>query len=114
MHALLGDLAHLAERIHLKTARIGQDRPLPVHEIVQIAMRPDDLGAGPQPQVEGVAENDLGAQALQLFGRHGLDGAVGADRHECGGLDGPAAKMQAATARIAILTQTLKSQLTPR
>ncbi len=59
MHALFGDLAHLAEREDLETAGVGEDRLVPLGEVVQIAVGLDDLGSRPQPQVEGVAENDL-------------------------------------------------------
>ena len=51
-------------------------------------MRRDDLGPGPQPQVERVAEHDRRAEPFELVGRHRLDRAVGADRHEHRRLDG--------------------------
>jgi hypothetical protein len=68
VHALLGDLAQLAEAEDLKAAGVGQDRPLPVHEAVQIAVAGDDLGAGARHQVKGVAEDDLGADGLSSSG----------------------------------------------
>ena len=53
---------------HLKAARIGQDRALPAHEAVQaVAMQADDLGTGPQHQVKGIAEHDLGTERLELL-----------------------------------------------
>ncbi len=58
-HALLGDLAHGREAEHLEAARVGEDGLVPVHEAMQSAVRADDLGARPQHQVEGVAEDDL-------------------------------------------------------
>jgi hypothetical protein len=39
-----------------------------------------------QPQVEGIAENDLGVDFLQFQRRHGLYRTIGADRHEDRGL----------------------------
>ena len=77
-----------AEAPHLEAARVGEDRPLPAHEAVQAAVRGDHLEARAQPQVEGVAEHDLRADLDELRGRHRLDRAVGADRHEHRRLDG--------------------------
>jgi len=58
-----------------------------MHETVQPSMGGDDGRTRAQHQVEGVAENDLRAQSLELLGRHRLDRAVGAYRHEGRGLD---------------------------
>ena len=55
------ELAQLGEAHHLEAARVGQDRPLPVHEAVQPAEPRHPLGAGPQHQVVGVAEQHVGA-----------------------------------------------------
>ncbi len=81
-HALLGNLAQGTQAEYLEAAGIGQDRAVPVHEIVQRAVLADDSGAGPQHQVKGVAENDFGAGGAQFLGRHRLDRAIGAHRHE--------------------------------
>ena len=81
------ELAQLAERHHLEAARIGQDRTRPVHEPVQPAQRRHPLGAGPQHQVEGVAQHDLGAGLGDRLRQHRLDGAGGAERHEGRRLD---------------------------
>ncbi|KAG1434092.1 hypothetical protein G6F57_021751 [Rhizopus arrhizus] len=59
---LLGDLAAVGQREHLETTRIGQDRAIPAAETVQAAVVGDDVQARAQVQVEGVAEDDLGAQ----------------------------------------------------
>ena len=72
----------------LEAAGVGEDGPAPVHEAVQPAMRAQDFVARPQHEMKGVAEHDLGAEALELLGRHRLDGAVGAHRHEGRRLDG--------------------------
>jgi len=74
-YPLLGDAAQALQAEHLEAAGIGEDRVLPVHETVQPAMRGDDGGAGTQHEVEGVAQNDLGPQSLELLGRHCLDRA---------------------------------------
>jgi hypothetical protein len=65
-----------------------------MHEIVQVAVPADDLGAGPQHQVEGIAENDLRAALDEFLRRHRLDRAVGADRHERRRFDAAALELQ--------------------
>ena len=45
-----------------------------------------NVEARPQPQVEGIAEDDLRADGVELRGRHRLHRAIGADRHEHRGL----------------------------
>ena len=82
LHALLGDLPDTAKREDLESARIGQDRTIPVHEVMQPLMEPNHFKPRTEPEVEGVAQNDLGTVVLQLLRRHRLHGAAGADRHE--------------------------------
>ena len=96
LHSLLGDLAQRAQAEHLKTAGIGQDRPIPAHEAMQAAMRRDHFQPRPQPQVEGVAQHDLRADLFQFERRHRLDRAIGADRHEGRGFDAAVGKLQRA------------------
>ena len=79
-----------------------------MHEIVEIAMGIDHLGAGAQHQVEGVAQNDFRPDALQLLRRHGLDRGVGAHRHKRRRLHRAAGKGQATAAAGAIAGQHLK------
>ena len=88
MHAFFGDLAQVTEAEHLEAARIGQDRLVPADEVVQATEGADDIKARSQPQVKGVAKDDLGTGFVQAVGRHGLDGAVGSNRHENRGFDG--------------------------
>ena len=52
----------VAEREDLEPAGVGQDGPVPAHEAVEAAELPDELVAGPEMQVVGVAEEDLGAE----------------------------------------------------
>ena len=52
----------VAQREDLEAARVGQDRPVPAHEPVQAAELGDQLVAGPEVQVVGVAEQDLRAE----------------------------------------------------
>jgi hypothetical protein len=95
----------MREREDLEAARVGEDRPVPAREAMQAAVRFDDLQAGAQVQVEGVAEDDLGAERADLFGQHALHRAIGAHGHEGGRFHGAARKMQAAAARGAVVAQ---------
>ena len=45
----------VAEREDLEAAGVGQDRPVPGHEAVQAAELGDQVRAGPEVQVVGVA-----------------------------------------------------------
>jgi hypothetical protein len=72
---------------------------------MQAAVREDDLRAGPQHQMEGVAQHDLRADAFQFLGCHRLHGAVGAHGHEGRRFDDAARHRYAATARSAFLLQ---------
>lgn len=109
-HSLLVDLAQFREAEHLEAARVREDRPLPVHEAVQVAVRGNHLRARPQHQVEGVAEHDLRTDAHELLGCHRLDGAVGADGHEGGRIDDAVAQREPAAARGAVAGQDFKLQ----
>ncbi len=63
------------------------------------AVRAQDFLARPQHQVKGVAEHDVGAQPFEFLRRHGLHGAVGADRHERRRFDDAMRETQASAAR---------------
>ncbi len=79
---LFGDLAQLRQRHHLEAAGVRQHRPVPAGEFLQAAQRCDPLGAGPQHQMIGVAEHDIGAGIAHLAPMQALHCAGGADRHE--------------------------------
>ena len=81
-HAVLLDGAELGERHHLEAARIGEDGPRPVHELVQAAEARDALCAGPDHQVIGVAEHHLGAARPHRIDREALDRRLSPHRHE--------------------------------
>ena len=89
-HPLLAHLGQLGEAHHLIAAAVGQDRPVPAHEAVQPAEPRDPLGAGPQHQMIGVAEDDVGARRAHVVGLHRLDRRRGPDRHERRRADLPA------------------------
>src|SRR5205814_1334700 len=99
---LLVDRPQGRERHDLEPARVGQDRIGPVHKAVQSAKRRDALGAGPQHQVIGVAENEPRAGRGDPFRGHRLDGRGSADRHEHRGLDEPMRGREAPQPRCAV------------
>ena len=100
--ALLVDAPELRQRHHLVAAGIGEDRLLPMHELVQAAEPGDALGAGPQHQVISVGEDDVGAGRGDVLGEHGLDRGAGADRHEGWRADEAARRGDGAGARLAV------------
>ena len=97
-----------AEAPDLETAGVGEDRPVPMHEAMQAAVRADDLDAGPEHKMECIAENNLGAGFGDLLRRQALDRAVGADRHERRRFDSPTREHQAPATRGAIHGQQVE------
>ena len=72
----------------------------------------DHLHARAQPQVEGIAENDLRANILDIAWQHALDRAIGAHRHEGRGLDHATREGQATPAGFAVSGQQLEGHAT--
>ena len=60
-HALLADFVELAKTEDLEATAVGEDGAAPVHKRVQTAHAVDELVAGPQVEVVGVGEYNLGA-----------------------------------------------------
>ncbi len=79
---MLGNLTNIAEAEDLEAAGIGENRPFPLHKIVQIAMQLHDFLTRAQPQVESVAENNLRAGRFHFFRRHAFHGTVSTHRHK--------------------------------
>ncbi len=101
VHALFGDLAHLAQRPDLKTARVGQDGFVPFFELVQATKALHDVQPWAHPQMESVAQNDLSAHLVQAARHDAFDRAIRAHRHEDGRLHHPMVKGECATAGVA-------------
>ena len=66
----------------MKSATIGQNRALPVHETVQAPQFRDDLGTGAKCQVIGIGQNLLDTHFPQLVRRQAFDGRQRPNRHE--------------------------------
>ena len=69
------------------SAAIGDYRAVPGHKFVQTAKLFDHINAGPEYQMVGIGQNDIGAGFLELLGCNSLYGAGGADRHKGRRLD---------------------------
>ena len=82
MDPLVGDGAELRERENLEAAAVGQDRLVPVHELVETTRGTDDLATRAEIQVVGIAEQDLGAGIGDLLRGEPLDRGLRAHRHE--------------------------------
>jgi hypothetical protein len=77
-------------------------------EAVQAAEGAITSSPGPQPQVEGVAQDDLRAHLLERARQHALDRAVGAHRHEDRRLDDAVVQREAAAAGLALGGQQIE------
>jgi hypothetical protein len=84
---LLLDPPHRCEAEDLVAAAVGQNRAIPADELVQATALRYQGVPRLQIQVVGVAEDDFGAESLQIALRDRLDRAAGPDGHERGCLD---------------------------
>jgi len=82
-HTFVRDLAQGIQTENLETTGVGENRPRPVHELMQAAKVPDSLEAGAQEKMICVAQDDLSVEIVQQIpGEHGFYGSLGADGHE--------------------------------
>src|SRR5439155_6317199 len=72
----------VAQGEDLEAAGVGEDRPVPACECVQTAKLRDDILAGPEVEVVGVAEDHRRADSTELVRVHALDRAFRAHGHE--------------------------------
>ncbi len=89
-----------------ESVRIG---PVPAHEAVQAPVRLDHVDPGPQPKVEGIRQDDLRTDLLELGRAHRLDRPVRPDRHERGCLDGAVRQRQAPAPCVTVARQHLEA-----
>jgi hypothetical protein len=82
--ALFGNGPARREAEHLIAAAVGEDRLLPSDEPVEAAHARDEIVAGPQIEVIGVAQQNLRADVFEIAMRHTLHRTLGADGHERG------------------------------
>jgi hypothetical protein len=72
----------VAHREDLEAARVGDDRPRPRHELVQPPEPADQLVAGLDEEVKGVAEHHVEAELGDLGRQHALDRGARRERDE--------------------------------
>ena len=72
----------VCEREDLEATRVGDDRPVPVHELVQAAERADVLVAWSEVEVERVPQDHLVAERRHLVGIETPDRARRCERDE--------------------------------
>src|SRR5439155_10632227 len=94
------DFSDFGQAEHLETAAVGQDRVWPVDEPVQTARRANDFDAGPNREMVGVAEDDLGSHLPQFARVERLDAALSSDRHENRSVNGSVRGGQTAQTRL--------------
>ena len=70
----------------------------------------EHLSAWPEPQVKGIAQNDLRTHLAQISGHHAFDRAVGAHGHEDRGLHDAVVQVQHAAACMLVLGCQFKAQ----
>jgi hypothetical protein len=92
------DFADSGEAEDLEAAAVGQDRELPIDEVVKATCGADDVHPGTDMEMIGVAEDDLSTQFAEFAWVDGFDAALGADRHEDGSVDNAVGSRKAATA----------------
>ena len=82
-HAILADFGELVEAEDLESAGIGEDGARPGHEFVESAEVPDGLVAGPQEEMVGVRQDDLGIEFnFDVAGEDAFQGGLRPDWHE--------------------------------
>ena len=87
MHAGVGNSPTAFEAEDLIAAAVGEEGAIPSDEAVQSPLAGDQVLAGPEVQMIGVAQDDSCAGLHQMRMGQRLDGALRADRHEDRGLD---------------------------
>ena len=115
--AVVSDLEEGGEAEDLIAAAVGEGGAGPAHEGGEAAGLFDELEAGAEVEVIGIGQDDLGAEAEELFLGERLDGGLGSDRQESGRIEGVAADREAAGAgagRVGIVGVELEHWAWPR
>ena len=99
LDAVGGDLADFGQAENLEAAAVGQNRAGPIHKLMQAAGGAENIQAGTNGEMVGVAQQNLRAHLAQFARVQRLDAGLGADRHEDRRLDHAAAGGQPAQAR---------------
>ena len=79
LDAVISHFSNLCQAINLKTAAVGEDRLVPVHEPMQAAGLADDVHAGTEEQVVRIAEQNLRANLVEFAQVKRLDAGLRAE-----------------------------------
>ena len=101
-NALFLYLTQIPKAKHLKAARISQNRLIPLHKRMQATMCLNHFQPWPQPQMKGIAQHNMCTNRLDIPWQHAFDRAIGAHRHEDGGLHHAMVQGQLAAACVAV------------
>jgi hypothetical protein len=77
---------------------------------MEAATARDEIVAGPQIQVIGVAEQNVRAERLELLVRDALDRTLGADRHERRRLDDAMRRRHPSAARAGVGVRQVEAE----
>ncbi len=92
-------LSNRRQAENLEPATIGEDWSSPANEWMQPARSADNIQAGANIEVIGVAEDDLSAHLAQFAGIQSFDAALRSDGHEDRGIHDSVRRCEAAQAR---------------
>src|SRR4051794_32351557 len=110
MRAPLVDGAAGGQAEYLIAAAVGQDRARPPREPVQSPSPCDQIVAGPEIEMVGVAQQNFGAGVFQITMGHALHGALSTDRHEGRRFDRAMRRTDDAAACAAVAIDNLKTK----
>src|SRR5690554_4441090 len=82
LYTILAHLGKVRQTHYLITAAVGQDWPVPIHELVQSAQLRHPLSTGTEHQVIGVAKDNIGTRCAHILRLHSLYGRCCSNRHE--------------------------------
>ncbi len=87
LHTVFRDFSQVVQAEYLEASGVGEDGAGPAHETVQAAEAADELVAGAEIEMIGVAEDDLRVKLFKEVLRDGLDRCGCSDGHEDGSFD---------------------------
>ncbi len=99
---LVGDLSQVGEAVDLEPATVGENRAIPLHELMEPAEFGDEVVSRPQCQVIGISKDDLHADSFELGSRDSFYGRLRTDSHEHGCVDNAVSCVHSAHAGLAV------------
>jgi hypothetical protein len=97
-HPVFADAHVPGETENLESAAVGEDRSVPTHKPMQSASGNKGLQTWSQHEVVGIGEDDLRPGSTDLLRQQSLDRGLGANWHECRGLNPSMSRAHAAAA----------------